>query len=586
MNKLKRKGLFGRLSALAVSAAMLVALPSCGPSDQGEIAKTGKVMVIGKANPTEVNFWKDVESGVLDAGNEMGYEVKFQYAQNDNDYESQVGFISEAVRDDYDVIVIAPNSKDQLNEELQKAVDSGIEIIAINSTCDFDGIKCLIASSDGAAASSCCDQVAKLLRESNNDKLSGVGKIAIVAHTADAAEARIKVFKNRLANEIMMDMQSSGESISGTEYADESDEDGVVAVLPDGTKLIRPEVAANQAAAAAAKSGLTGEAVVEAANAAAQEAAQKIKEAGYEISKEGEEGGEGGSSQGGAPNNDIPDPAEGMITPDEAAQQAVEEARKIGLSSDKFAEYASKAAEEAAAAIAKARAEAGYVVPEGSESNDSSGGSGGGAAGRTNYFQQLQDEYFIETERCVTSFEAFVQTKNLFDPDDDGKADENPEVRVVYATSSQTTIGVCQAIDQLDLKEKVIVVGYNSDDRIISYLKTGVLDATVVQNPYSMGYLGVIYAKKLVDGNTITKNINTGVTLVTSENINDSYIQAIIFPGKEVDINEGYKKDESSNTEETTAAEGENTPAEGEAAPAEGEAQPEDAEKNENGGNE
>ena len=146
----------------------------------------------------------------------------------------------------------------------------------------------------------------------------------------------------------------------------------------------------------------------------------------------------------------------------------------------------------------------------------------------------------------------------MLDPDSDGKADDTG-IKVLYATNTNTTIGVCQAIEQLGLSDEIIVIGYNADEKELQYVKTGVLDATVLQNPYSVGYLGVIYAKKLVDGNTITKNINTGVTLLTPENLNDDYIQILLYPDKTLAIAENENKKPNEDAEETTTASTEDT---------------------------
>jgi ribose transport system substrate-binding protein len=612
MNKLKRKGFFGRFSAMALSIAMLAALPSCGPDDISSYTKTGKIMVIGREKPENANFWREVENGSKDAGKELGYTVKFQASSSSSDVSSQEGFIDEAIKQKYDVIVIAPNSSKALNEKLKEAVDAGIKIINIESSCTFDDVQCLITSSDGAAASTCCDELMRILLE-KYDKISGVGKIGIIGHNEESADQRITVFKNRVANEIMIDNQRSGQSISGGQAA-ETDSNGVVAVLEDGTELLAPEEAANRAAEAASKQGLKGDEITRLATEAAQEAANLLKQHGYDpgqapgqdsntdpaenmqspddaaqealeaakkdpnitpdqygsiaqaaaekaaaaIEKAREEAGYDPSTakSDGPPvdKNGTPDPAYDMQTPAEAGQVAVDNAKKdSSIPPDQYSSIGQAAAQEQAEKIAKAREEAGYILSEeqAQEENSSSKGA--------NYFQQLQDEYFVEGDRITTSFEAFEAALKLLDPDGDGKADETG-INVLYATSAAATTGVCQAVEKLDLQKKIIVLGFNSDDVIISYLKTGTLSASIVQNPYSMGYLGVLYSKKLVDGDTITKKIDTGVTLVNEDNITDDYIQTIIHPGEDIEIAAADLKDKdkdkkSSSKDESAAPE-------------------------------
>lgn len=62
----------------------------------------------------------------------------------------------------------------------------------------------------------------------------------------------------------------------------------------------------------------------------------------------------------------------------------------------------------------------------------------------------------------------------------------------------------------------------------IKALRKGDIDSLVVQNPYKMGYEGVkILVKKLQDKET-PKRIDTGVRLITRDNINTPEIQALL----------------------------------------------------------
>jgi len=55
-----------------------------------------------------------------------------------------------------------------------------------------------------------------------------------------------------------------------------------------------------------------------------------------------------------------------------------------------------------------------------------------------------------------------------------------------------------------------------------------------VQNPFQMGYQGVMQAKKAIDGEKCDRRVDTGVTVVTRDNLNDPEVQKILYPlGKE-----------------------------------------------------
>ncbi len=110
--------------------------------------------------------------------------------------------------------------------------------------------------------------------------------------------------------------------------------------------------------------------------------------------------------------------------------------------------------------------------------------------------------------------------------------DENPDLKVIYCTNQTSTVGVGRAIDQLGLADKIQVVGFDSSDEEIDFVKSGVLDGIVVQNPYNMGYLGVRYASKAIDGETIPSGIDTGATFVTVDNLENDEVQLLLHPEK------------------------------------------------------
>jgi len=113
---------------------------------------------------------------------------------------------------------------------------------------------------------------------------------------------------------------------------------------------------------------------------------------------------------------------------------------------------------------------------------------------------------------------------------------DHPDVKFIFATNQTTTRGVCRAIDELGKADEVDVIGFDNftakDDCKSSaeYVDSGVLDGFILQNPYNMGYLGIRYARDLIDGQNIASAIDTGATLVTKDNINDSDVKLIMNP--------------------------------------------------------
>ena len=111
-----------------------------------------------------------------------------------------------------------------------------------------------------------------------------------------------------------------------------------------------------------------------------------------------------------------------------------------------------------------------------------------------------------------------------------------PDLKAVFATNQGGTIGACMAVEELGKADSVQVVGFDSFSKgdgyksAKEYTEDDILDGFIVQNPYNMGYLGVRYAKDIMDGQTIATAIDTGATLVTKDNIHDSDVQLIMNP--------------------------------------------------------
>ena len=116
----------------------------------------------------------------------------------------------------------------------------------------------------------------------------------------------------------------------------------------------------------------------------------------------------------------------------------------------------------------------------------------------------------------------------------------NPgNISVFFGTNTNTTLGICEAVEELELQNEVVVIGFNSDEQELAYIRNGVLDGTVIQNPYMMGYVGVRYAKKAITGDNVPLRMDTGAVFVSTKNINDEFVNLMIYPDGKPGENEG-----------------------------------------------
>lgn len=104
-----------------------------------------------------------------------------------------------------------------------------------------------------------------------------------------------------------------------------------------------------------------------------------------------------------------------------------------------------------------------------------------------------------------------------------------PQINVMVTFNEWTTLGVGKSIKQLGLKDKVKVIGFDSNVVSIGMLETGEMDVLLVQNPFAMGYLGVKYASDLVSEKAVQSQVYTSTAVVTKENMYNKDIQKILF---------------------------------------------------------
>ena len=100
----------------------------------------------------------------------------------------------------------------------------------------------------------------------------------------------------------------------------------------------------------------------------------------------------------------------------------------------------------------------------------------------------------------------------------------------VFTPNESTTFGMLLALRKNNLAGKIRFVGFDASDKLIGGLEQRHLDALVLQNPFNMGYLAVKTITAVLRKQPFERNIDTGSTLVTLENLASPAVQALIHP--------------------------------------------------------
>lgn len=85
-------------------------------------------------------------------------------------------------------------------------------------------------------------------------------------------------------------------------------------------------------------------------------------------------------------------------------------------------------------------------------------------------------------------------------------------VVALFGANEGCTVGTGNAIAAND--NEIVGVGFDKSDAILNLIKDGSMLCTMAQNPYVMGYEGVMTAAKALQGETEFEDIDTGVSVL------------------------------------------------------------------------
>ncbi len=148
----------------------------------------------------------------------------------------------------------------------------------------------------------------------------------------------------------------------------------------------------------------------------------------------------------------------------------------------------------------------------------------------------------IDREKGVREGLAGYNIKNIYGPYfSDGLSEkayqitkrimsEIPEIKGIVGLNEASTVGAARALKEMGLSGKIKLVGFDNSFDEIKLIEEGVIHATVVQNPFNMGYRAIEMAVKSLKGEKIEKWIDTGSIVVTKENMYSNENQRLLFP--------------------------------------------------------
>lgn len=142
----------------------------------------------------------------------------------------------------------------------------------------------------------------------------------------------------------------------------------------------------------------------------------------------------------------------------------------------------------------------------------------------------------VDVVFCDSLFEkAYALTKELME--------EYPDLEMIAGLNEYSSVGAARAVKAAGAEEKIKVVGVDSSQEIVQLMEQGVFQGIVIQKAFKMGYVGVQETVRMLNGEVVESNIDSGCELVTMKNMYTSENEKLLFPFNSSSQNEQKTKE-------------------------------------------
>jgi ribose transport system substrate-binding protein len=109
-------------------------------------------------------------------------------------------------------------------------------------------------------------------------------------------------------------------------------------------------------------------------------------------------------------------------------------------------------------------------------------------------------------------------------------ADGSLPIDGIFCPNESSTFAMLRVLQDNGWAGKVRFIGFDASENLVKGLADGHIEALVVQDPVNMGYLAVKTMVGHLRGQPVEKRIDTGVHLVTRDQMNDPQIHELLKP--------------------------------------------------------
>lgn len=99
-----------------------------------------------------------------------------------------------------------------------------------------------------------------------------------------------------------------------------------------------------------------------------------------------------------------------------------------------------------------------------------------------------------------------------------------------FASTEPASAGISLALKSRERAGKVRFVGFDFSDAMVEDLRSGAMDAMVVQNPFQLGYEAVRTLHEKLSGREPAKRLDLPARVVTKDDLDDEEVRRVLSP--------------------------------------------------------
>lgn len=139
------------LSILAITAVVSSAFVGCGSkstsqNQQTSDKKDGKANVAVVLKAVNSDYWKTVQAGAMEAGKELGVDVKVLGPNDETDIAGQTSLMEDQIVKKVSVLVVAPSQPSAALATFDKADQASIPVVLIDTDAKWDKKKSFVGT--------------------------------------------------------------------------------------------------------------------------------------------------------------------------------------------------------------------------------------------------------------------------------------------------------------------------------------------------------------------------------------------------------------------------------------------------------